>query len=114
MEEIQRTRIQCASKDSSLYPARLQELSGMPKQLYYIGRFPDDDKPTAAIVGARLCSPYGRIQAFNYGKVQKSDSLNNGKVSKSAFQNYGKVYPNAKQARNKGCAHATEKSESTV
>ena len=68
MEEIQRTRIQCASKDSSLYPARLQELSGMPKQLYYIGRFPDDDKPTAAIVGARLCSPYGRIQAFNYGK----------------------------------------------
>ena len=40
----------------------------MPKQLYYIGRFPDDDKPTAAIVGARLCSPYGRIQAFNYGK----------------------------------------------
>ena len=68
MEEIQQTRIRCARKDSSVYPARLQELPGMPKQLYYIGRFPDDDKPTAAIVGARLCSPYGRIQAFNYGK----------------------------------------------
>mgnify|MGYP000797206482 CR=1 FL=1 len=33
-----------------------------------VGSFPDDAKPTAAIVGARLCSPYGRIQAFNYGK----------------------------------------------
>ena len=68
MEEIQQTRIRCARKDSSVYPARLKELSGMPKQLYYIGSFPDDAKPTAAIVGARLCSPYGRIQAFNYGK----------------------------------------------
>ena len=58
MEEIQQTRIRCARKDSSVYPARLQEFPGMP----------DDDKPTAAIVGARLCSPYGRIQAFNYGK----------------------------------------------
>ena len=68
MEEIQQTRIRCARKDSSVYPASLQELPGMPKQLYYIGSFPDDAKPTAAIVGARLCSPYGRIQAFNYGK----------------------------------------------
>ncbi len=50
MEEIQQTRIRCARKDSSVYPARLKELPGMPKQLYYIGRFPDDDKPTAAIV----------------------------------------------------------------
>lgn len=55
-------------KNSSIYPARLRELSGMPKQLYYIGRFPEDNKPTAAIVGARLCSAYGRIQAFRYGK----------------------------------------------
>ena len=42
MEEIQQTRIRCARKDSSVYPARLKELPGMPKQLYYIGSFPDD------------------------------------------------------------------------
>ena len=36
MEEIQQTRIRCARKDSSVYPARLKELPGMPKQLYYI------------------------------------------------------------------------------
>ena len=48
-----------------------QDLRNFPvcqNNLYYIGSFPDDAKPTAAIVGARLCSPYGRIQAFNYGK----------------------------------------------
>ena len=44
MEEIQQTRIRCARKDSSVYPARLKELPGMPKQLYYIGSFPDDAK----------------------------------------------------------------------
>ncbi len=39
MEEIQQTGIWCARKDSSVYPARLQELPGMPKQLYYIEDF---------------------------------------------------------------------------
>ena len=68
MEEIQKTEIHYVEKNSSIYPARLRELSGMPKQLYYIGRFPEDTKPTAAIGGARLCSAYGRIQAFRYGK----------------------------------------------
>ena len=68
MEEIQKTEIHYVEKNSSIYPARLRELYGMPKQLYYIGRFPEDNKPTAAIVGARLCSAYGRIQAFRYGK----------------------------------------------
>ena len=68
MEEIQETESHYVEKNSSMDPARLRELSGMPKQLYYIGRFPEDNKPTAAIVGARLCSAYGRIQAFRYGK----------------------------------------------
>ena len=49
MEEIQKTEIHYVEKNSSIYPARLRELSGMPKQLYYIGRFPEDNKPTAAV-----------------------------------------------------------------
>ena len=42
MEEIQKTEIHYVEKNSSIYPARLRELSGMPKQLYYIGRFPEE------------------------------------------------------------------------
>ena len=67
MEEIQK-KIRCAEKNSRIYPAKLREISGMPERLYYIGRFPENDRPSAAIVGARLCSTYGRIQAFRYGK----------------------------------------------
>ena len=68
MEETQKKEIRCAEKNSSIYPERLRKIPGMPERMYYIGRFPDDSKPTAAIVGARLCSPYGRIQAFKYGR----------------------------------------------
>ena len=47
----------------------------MPDMLYYIGRLPDDNRPTAAIVGARMCSPYGRIQAFNYGRFLSENGV---------------------------------------
>jgi DNA processing protein len=41
----------------------------MPKKLYVKGNLPADDRPTIAIVGARACSTYGRIQAFEYAKA---------------------------------------------
>ena len=85
MEEIQKTEIHYVEKNSSIYPARLRELSGMPKQLYYIGRFPEDNKPTAAIVGARLCSAYGRIQAFRYGKFLSEHAYINFSLSEKSL-----------------------------
>ena len=48
------------------YPARLRELSGRPKELYYIGKLPDDDRPSVAIIGARNCSGYGRQMAREF------------------------------------------------
>ena len=50
MEEIQK-KIRCAEKNSRIYPAKLREISGMPERLYYIGRFPENDRPSAAIAG---------------------------------------------------------------
>ena len=44
----------------------------MPEILFAKGNLPDAKKPTAAIVGARACSPYGRIQAFRYAKILSS------------------------------------------
>lgn len=63
MEEIY-----CISKEDARYPKRMRKLEDMPEKLYYKGKLPEDDQPTAAIVGARMCSPYGRIQAFRYAK----------------------------------------------
>lgn len=62
-------KIQCIDKNSSSYPKRLKELSGMPEKIYVKGRIPDDAVPSAAIVGARMCSAYGRLHAFKYAKV---------------------------------------------
>ena len=51
------------------YPGRLKDLDGSPAVLYGIGRFPDEERPAAAIVGARDCSHYGRETAEALGKV---------------------------------------------
>ena len=75
MEEKPKTAINSVEKSSTIYPERLRSLSGMPDMLYYIGRLPDDNRPTAAIVGARMCSPYGRIQAFNYGRFLSENGV---------------------------------------
>ncbi|MBR5407501.1 MAG: DNA-processing protein DprA [Lachnospiraceae bacterium] len=49
------------------YPRRLKEVSGHPFAIFSIGRLPDDDKPSVAIVGSRNCSEYGRMTARNFG-----------------------------------------------
>ncbi len=49
------------------YPGRLKPLYGSPAVLYKRGRFPDENRPTAAIIGARDCSHYGRETAEALG-----------------------------------------------
>lgn len=45
------------------YPKRLRELPGMPLGLFVRGRLPEDTRPSAAVIGARGCSYYGREEA---------------------------------------------------
>lgn len=42
------------------YPARLKQIYDYPYGLFCKGRLPREEKPAAAVVGARLCSGYGR------------------------------------------------------
>ena len=72
MEETHEKEICCIDKNSREYPKRMKNLPNMPDKLYYIGRLPSDDIPTAAIVGARNCSIYGRVQAFSFAKALSS------------------------------------------
>lgn len=67
MEE--KFKIQCIDKNSVNYPRRLKEQNHMPEKIYVKGTLPDDNLPTAAVVGARMCSTYGRIQGFRYAKA---------------------------------------------
>ncbi len=45
------------------YPSRLKELYDKPQILYYIGKIPENNIPSVAIIGSRNCSEYGRAMA---------------------------------------------------
>lgn len=68
MEETQVYPVTCIRKNDPSFPKRLEDLKGMPKQLYIKGQKPKEDKPTIAIIGARLCSSYGSAQARRFGE----------------------------------------------
>lgn len=50
------------------YPKRLLPLPDKPLLLYVRGRLPAEDRPAAAIIGARRCSEYGRETAAFFGR----------------------------------------------
>ncbi|MCR4806233.1 MAG: DNA-processing protein DprA [Lachnospiraceae bacterium] len=52
---------------SDEYPARLKGISGHPFALFVLGDLPGDDIPSVAIIGARNCSQYGRLNASRFG-----------------------------------------------
>ena len=55
-------------KGDDAFPRRFSNYANMPEELYLIGSMPDPAKKTVAIVGARVCTAYGRIQAFQFAK----------------------------------------------
>lgn len=62
-------------KKEELYPEKLQHLSDAPEGIYVIGNLPDPKKPSVAIVGARMCSPYGRGQALSFAKTLSANGI---------------------------------------
>ena len=50
------------------FPCVFDHFANMPKELFYLGNLPDPEKKTVAVVGARVCTAYGRIQAFRFAK----------------------------------------------
>lgn len=50
------------------YPEILNYYERMPEGLYLKGNFPDPEKKTVAMIGARNCSNYGRVQALQFAE----------------------------------------------
>ncbi|MBQ6735277.1 MAG: DNA-processing protein DprA [Lachnospiraceae bacterium] len=65
--EFARTGLSFVPFTSPAYPARLKEIPDPPKALYVRGRLPSEDVPSVAVVGARICSEYGRYMARQFG-----------------------------------------------
>ncbi len=68
-ESLEEKGIKYATLLDEEYPVRMRELCGIPFGLYYKGHLPEGDKPSAAVVGARACTPYGRTVAEEIGRI---------------------------------------------
>ncbi len=62
-DRLKEEGIQLVSILDEDYPKRLRTIDDRPPLLYVCGRLPDEDRPTAGIIGARKCSEYGRSTA---------------------------------------------------
>ncbi len=59
-QRLARQNIGFTSVEEDDYPPRLRELADAPYGIFYRGKLPPPDEFRAAIVGARMCSEYGR------------------------------------------------------
>ena len=50
------------------YPDKLRHIPDQPFGLYVKGELPDPNVPSVAIIGARMCSDYGRYMARQFGR----------------------------------------------
>lgn len=62
-EELQKRKIRFVSRVNDRYPRRLLTIANAPNGLFYKGRLPEEDRCSIAVVGARMCTRYGREMA---------------------------------------------------
>lgn len=100
-ERLLAGKIWCIPRYLSGYPKKLAEIADAPSAVFVKGKLPTDSKPSVAIVGARNCSPYGKVIAKELGKqlaqsgVQVVSGLARGidGISQQAvFENMGATF----------------------
>lgn len=67
--------IRYISKAEKAFPKKLLELADCPEGIYVRGELPDPEKKTVAIVGARMCTPYGRATASCFARVLAANDI---------------------------------------
>lgn len=67
--------IEYISKNHPRFPEKLRQLADCPEGIYVRGRLPDPGKKTVAIVGARMCTPYGRATAAYFARTLAANGV---------------------------------------
>lgn len=57
------------------YPKRLRQIHGNPAGIYVKGKLPREEEPSAAIIGARQCSHYGKEVAEYLGSSLSGEGI---------------------------------------
>lgn len=66
LEDLIQQDIHCAMYYETAFPDALRHIPDAPLGLYWRGRLPAAERPALAIIGARMSSPYGRVQARDF------------------------------------------------
>lgn len=100
-QELLRKGIAFYCLEDAAYPERLRRLSHPPYALYCMGNLPKENSPSAAVIGARECTEYGRYvaQAFAGEMAGAGISIVSGMArgidgigQKAALESGGKTY----------------------
>ncbi|MBE5826035.1 MAG: DNA-protecting protein DprA [Butyrivibrio sp.] len=67
-KKLDKKGIRFISRIEPDFPEKLKDIHNPPFALYVNGRLPDPNKPSVAIIGARMCSEYGRYAARHFGR----------------------------------------------
>lgn len=75
VEILSKRQISMVTTEEEAFPEKLKYISDCPYALFYKGTLPLKEEKTAAIVGARLCSSYGRAAALELGEKLASHGI---------------------------------------
>ena len=67
-EKLAEKGIAFLTVEDETYPEKLRNIPDAPYAIYVKGRLPETEKKSVAIVGARMCSEYGRTIALQLGR----------------------------------------------
>lgn len=63
LEGMQNKGIRFVTPHDEEYPKRLLAIHGFPMWIFFKGKLPEDERPAAAVIGARNCTNYGKQMA---------------------------------------------------
>lgn len=71
-----RRGINCYPASDPLFPRRLLDIPDPPEVIYSSGRLPEESSPSVAVIGARICSEYGRYAARKFAGILAASGVN--------------------------------------
>ncbi len=72
---LNQTGIKMLTIEEAEFPKRLLQLSDCPYAIFYKGNIPSEQERTAAIVGARMCSSYGKAAGLALGEALAAQGI---------------------------------------
>ena len=101
MQELERHHVRFYSCQHPQFPEKLHHIADCPHGLFVRGALPDPNRPAVGIVGARVCSNYGKVIACDLAQRLAREGIPvisglahgiDGIAQQSAFENGGFTY----------------------